>query len=328
LCAFADTPNKAVIRRAWNFPILAARRDALQRPLAYFGLCGPEIRDLLDWRELLGVRTCLESPGRTAAQRRAAAATMAQMRTNVQAHRLGSGWQLLVADVETVLIEGMDINGTPPQLNDGRAVQLAHFRYELYNLDFDGGLGYEKEGGADRVNALRRLFERQQGTSFTLLLTLNVRSKLGNALENYLQGLRQREYGDGFRDLVDWYLARGEGEHAYRLKAIVPSFIHAASEIHGFRCRTKPPIVYDGHQKAKMVHFAFDLDYLPGELRAFSEQDERTLIQLPMLESTQGRIIFAAQQCPGFDPASAIQALSFLADETRDAIAATLPEAG
>lgn len=325
MCPFADTSNKAVIRRAWNFPVLAARKDALQRSLSYFGLCGPQIHDLLDWRELLGVRTCLESPGRTAAQRRAADATIAQMRMNVQAHRLGSGWQLLVADVETVLIEGMDVYGTPPQLNDGRAVQLARFSYDLYNLDFDGGLGYEKEGGADRIHALRRLFERQQGTSFTLLLTLNVRSKLGDALEHYLKGLQTRNYGDGFRELVDWYLARGDGEHAYRLKAIVPSFIHAASEIQGFRCLTRPPIVYDGHRNAKMVHFVFDLEYLPGELRAFSEQDERTLIQLPMLESTQGRIVFAAQQCPGFDPQSARETLSFLPEETRAEIDATVP---
>jgi hypothetical protein len=324
VCAFADTQNKAVIRRAWNLPILAARREVLQRPLTYFGLCGPEIHDLLDWRELLGVRTCLESPGRTPAQRRAADATIARMRMNVQAHRIGSGWQLLVGDVETVLLEGMDRYGTPPQLNDGRAVQLARFYYDLYNLDFDGGLGYEKDGGADRIHALRRLFERQQGTSFTLLLTLNVRSKLGDALQHYLEGLHQREYGDGFRELVDWYLARGDGEHAYRLKAIVPSFIHAAAEIHGFRCRTKPPIMYDGHQNAKMVHFAFDLEYLPGELRGFSEQDERMLIQLPMLESAQGHIIFAAQQCPGFDQAVAVAALAFLPADMREAITATI----
>ncbi len=146
MCAFRDTPNKAAIRQQWDQPILARFHDKKGTGLTYFGLPGPDIHDLLDWRDLLdSARTGVESPGHTKMERYEADQTIGRLNLNIMVNGLGSGFQLLVADVEDVIIDGVDSKGNRPQKNDGQAAHVAHFRYDLVNLDFDGGLGYTNQ---------------------------------------------------------------------------------------------------------------------------------------------------------------------------------------
>ena len=73
---------------------------------------------------------------------------------------------------------------------------LARFSYDLVNLDFDGGLGYRSmraHGTAKRTIAIKKLFERQEGHSFILLLTINVRHTLGEEIQEYLGNLQTRD---------------------------------------------------------------------------------------------------------------------------------------
>jgi hypothetical protein len=97
-----------------------------------------------------------------------------------------------------------------------------------------------------------------------------------------------------------WYLDRGRGQREYKLKAAIPSFIHAVSELHMFRCLSFPPIVYQGHEHAKMLHFVFVLEATQGNLRAFSKQDDRHIIELPLMRCENGNIRPAAVQHDGF----------------------------
>src|SRR5438034_7384562 len=97
----ADTQNKASIRRIWDRPILDRWSTSIGRRLTYFGLCGPDISDLLDWRDVLDpCRTGVESPGRTLQERHVADETIGQMNTNAMAEGVSSGFQILRADVE------------------------------------------------------------------------------------------------------------------------------------------------------------------------------------------------------------------------------------
>jgi len=328
VCAYADTPNKAMIRRCWDLPILERWHTGIGKPLAYFGLPGPEIHDLLDWRQLLGVRTGIESPGHTKKEREQANETTGRLNANIMLNGLSSRFQLLRADIEDVILNLVDIHGNPPQMNDGRPAHLAHFTYDVVNLDFDGGLGYRvKQGLAKRVDSIKKLFERQEGHSFILFLTINVRDTLGEEVENYLQGLQTRDRGPGWHETLDWYLNRTKGEREYKLKATVPSFIHAISEARVFQCTSLPPIAYTGYERAHMLHFAFELEAITingrrANLRGFSPQDDRHLLDLPLLRCENGQLQLASVQHPGFDFTNCEANFSFLPETIRTTILA------
>jgi hypothetical protein len=323
MCAYNDTSNKRTIRREWDLPLLNRYRDRIGRRLTYFGLPGPQIHDLLDWDDVLAKhKTGVESPGRTKKERAEADQTIGRLHTNIMVNDLGSGFQLLRANIEDVIINGIDNDGMPPQLNDGAASHLAHFTYDLVNLDFDGGLGYYKEATktVERVEALKALFARQQGHDFVFLLTINVRDTIDAEIGGYLRGLQTRERGSGWYDLIDWYLTRGPGEREFKLKAAVPSFIRAVAEHRNFRCVCYPPIAYEGHKQAHMLHFAFDLVSQTRSLLAFSAQDDRDLIELPLLRCEKGKLFLPKDQHPGFDPAHGVQHMDFPPDTAKDAI--------
>jgi hypothetical protein len=314
--SFKDTLNKATVRRTWDLQILQNWSQQSRVLLTYLGLPGEEIHDLLDWRQVLDrKRTGIESPGHNKRERDLADETIGRLNTNVLAHRISSGFELLVGDAEDVIIDGHDVHGKKPQMSDGGAPHLARFSYDLVNLDFDGGLGYRSmraHGTAKRTIAIKKLFERQEGHSFILLLTINVRHTLGEEIQEYLGNLQTRDRGLGWGETLSWYLNRGKGEEEYKLKAIVPSFVQAAAELRMFRSICRPPIVYDGHEHARMVHFVFELERQPGNLRAFGQQDDRDLIELPLLRCVDGRLQLAADQHPNFNVQQAERHLSFL----------------
>lgn len=320
MCAYANTLNKATIRRCWDQPILERWHARTAKPLSYFGLPGPEIHDFLDWRHLLGIRTGIESPGHSKKERKQADETIGQLNANIMFNGLSSGFQLLRADVEDVILNSVDNYGTPPQMNDGQPAHKSHFSYDIVNLDFDGGIGYrDANGAAKRVTAIKKLFERQEGHSFVLFLTINVRDTMGDEIENYLRGLQTRNRGPDWYETIDWYLNRANGEREYKLKAIIPSFIHAVAEPHVFECLSRPPIAYIGHKQAHMIHFTFELEAAHSNgrlnnLRGFSSQDDPDLIELPLLRCENGQLQLASKQHPTFKIDCCASSLDFLSE--------------
>src|SRR5215208_2130579 len=105
--AFEDTPNKAKIRRSWDLPIIERWHTRLARPLSYFGLTGPELRDLRDWKQHVSIKTAVESLGKTKAQRKVADETIGRLLTNIMIHDISSGFQLLRGDIEDVIINSV-----------------------------------------------------------------------------------------------------------------------------------------------------------------------------------------------------------------------------
>ena len=326
MCAYANTINKTAIRRHWDLPILDHWRRDLRRPLTYFGLPGPEIHDLLDWQNVIGARsTGVEEAGRNKKERLVADEACALLRFNVDFHGIPSPFQLLRGAIEDILMNGYDVYGNSPQMNDGAPVSHRRFRYDLVNLDFDGGLGYpDKDGGARRVSAIKKLFDRQQGTSFVLLLTINVRDQLGEEVEEFLVGMQARDWGPGWHEMIDWHRARGDGEREHKLKATVPSFVRSIAEGRMFEVTCRPPIAYDGHESAHMLHFVFELHSRSGNLRTFGKQDDRNLVMLPLLRVCQGSIQFATNQHPFFDRDEAVKSLNFLPAEIQTVISQSL----
>jgi hypothetical protein len=321
---FVGTAAKALIRQTWDGAILAAAQRKMGHRLSYFGLPGPNIEDLVDWCDLLGTKTGVERL-RDGAHHAADLERIRRLHTNICARDV-EDFQLLQGDVESIILDGLDHNGYSPICNDGRPLPHMRFQYDLVNLDFFGGVGYpNRHGESRRVRALKKLFERQQGSHFILLLTVNVRDGLEDELTEYLEQTRDRSEGLILR-VADWYAQRQKderGEKMYKLKAVVPLFVHRMAETWMFRCRTYPPLAYEG-RSATMVHFVFDLEPVPGNLRAFSEQSDGDLLLLPLIVGSDHGLSVAHKQHPGFDQELCARSLDFLPPDAKQQVMGTL----
>jgi len=322
--AFADSDNKQAIRDRWNLPLLGAWAARLDRKLTYFGLPGPRMLDLLAWQTVLDPRrTAVEERPKAAAKRELADDAAAQLLQNAIRAGLSDGLQILRGDIGTILTKGFDDFAAMPALADGPA-ETARFRYDLHNIDFDGGLGFVNQTGeAPRLDALRKLVERQRGTSFMLLLTVNVRNKVGAAIADYLDRL-QRQTSEG---AIAWYLERGDGQVEHRLKAIVPLLMGTIAQANGFSLRAHPPVAYTGHAQARMVHFTFEFVVEDLVFAGVNHQAADDVLLLPMLEAKQGVIVLADLQHPSCDPQGCRPLLGHITDAELDLILGAIPAA-
>lgn len=321
--AYEDTPNKAKIRRDWDYYILANWFQK-QGSLTYFGLTGPEIRDLIDWQDVLDKRrTGIESPGLTREDKEETSRKIARINMNLMLNGMLSGYQQLIGDVEDVIINAVDTNSDPPQINDAQPAHLARFGYDVVNLDFDGGLGYKKRGRVIRIDAIKRLFERQRGHSFVLFVTINVRHRLGEEINDSLRNLQSRNYDKNWHQKIGWYIQHPK--HDFKLKAVVPALVNKSAETNGFRCTCHPPIAYIGHENAHMVHFTFELENVGMNLPVYGPHDDWNLIDLPLLRSDNGTIRVDGEQHPGFPFQNCSSMFSFLPQDLHKTILNSIP---
>lgn len=309
--AFADTANKRVAREHWDLPILRQWSKNLGRKLTYFGLPGPRMLDLLAWSSVLERRRdAVEELPKAKAKLAQAEKAVAELKRTALRHELSDGLEVLRGDIGDIIIDGFDAYGSRPQMSDLQPAERARFSYDVHNLDFDGGLGFivRSSGEAPRVDAIKKLIERQKGHSFILMMSVNVRNTLGPHIEDYLERLNRQPAGD----LIHWYRDRGLGEVDHRLKAVIPIVVRAAAELSGFVTHCYPPITYTGHQSARLVHFCFELITEDKVFAGVSRQQDADLLKLPMLEAAGGRIGFAELQHPDCDEGAIIPSLAFL----------------
>lgn len=314
---FEDTASKAAIRQLYDLPEIARLCERLNRSLAYFGLTGPEIRDLIDWKEYLCAATSVESPGRTKEAKSRAEDLMGQLAANAMFQKIPN-FELLRADVERVLLDGVDSHGTAPQMNDGAPAQTMKLSYDLVNLDFVSGICYRNTtGNPTRLDAIRRLFDRQAGHGFILLITVTVRDNLGEEPDTYLQQLGARYPHVLNNPAYQHALECGDGEREYKLKPVISTLIQEYAETRQFAVECRPPIFYVGHGKARMLHFVFLCEPSGTGLRAFSEQQAQDLLGQPLLRVEEGHFtIDPTWVARGVDLAS--PPLGFLSDSAKE----------
>lgn len=319
---FADSDNKQAVRLDWDLPLLQAWSTRAARRLTYFGLPGPRMLDLLAWKDVLDPRrTAVEERPKAVAKRDLADDAAAQLLANAIRSGLGDGLQILRGDIGTVVTKGFDDFAVRPIMSDTGAAETARFSYDLHNFDFDGGLGFinKTTGEAPRLDALRKLVERQRGSSFLLFLTINVRNTVGAAIADYLDRL-QRQASTG---AISWYLERGKGEVEHRLKAIVPILLGTIAQANGFALRCLPPVAYTGYSQARMVHFICEFQAEDLVFAGVNHQSADDVLMLPMLESRDGAIGLADLQHPTCDPQACRALLGHLSADYVDAVLGT-----
>jgi hypothetical protein len=334
---FADTPNKELIRKRWDHSILRQFAGSSTKKLSYFGMPGPRIRDFIDWDNLLSSKTAVQIV-RTGAKREEDLQTITKLLASVEEHNIADV-QLLRGSVEEVILRGHDLDQNPPRLSRREASGKLSFSYDFVNLDFEGGAGYKQRrgggkasetSGGQRLDAIRKLLDRQQGHSFILFLTVNVRDTLGDEPLRYLEETAKRIQNPTVQEIVQWTMKlSSEGYKHYQLKTWIPLFIKDESESRRFYCYSYPPVFYEGHEQAKMVHFAFRLEFDNNrDLRVSSEQDEGCLAHLPLMESADGEIRLATTQPPCFDGSKCLKDFDFLDKAMRRKIISSLNSTG
>lgn len=317
---FEESPNKMAVRQVWDLPIIQRWSERVGHPLSYFGLPGPSISDILDWRPYLGYCTGVERFRKEKKQRDEDLEVHRLIHKNVLLSEIDE-FQLLLGDIEDIILEGVDLNRQHPRMSTGDHPLSSSFCYDLANLDFLGGMGYkaEKTGKVRRIQALQKFLERQRGTDFLLILTLNVRDNIDDELVRFLEGAQYEAEGEQLRKTLHWYATCKEGMKEYRLKATVPLFIQREGEVCGFDCFCYPPLAYTGSGSARMVHFVFELIDAKTILHAHSRQRITEVVNLPLLGIRKNTVYLPVEQHPHFDLGGA-GLLSFLPEQTRSTL--------
>jgi len=298
---FEESENKVLVRRVWDFPLLVRYAEKQGHKLSYFGLPGPYIADIIEWQSCLGDCTGVERLRKEKEQREEDLDVHRLIHKNVWLSGLDT-FQLLRGDIEDVILRGVDQDMVRPKLSTNHAPFQCCFHYDVVNLDFCGGMGYkDKDRKSRRVQALKKLLERQRGTDFLFLLTLNVRDGIDDELILYLEGAKRAAVDQKQRDILDWYATSRKGMKEYRLKALVPLFIRKEGETWGLDCFCYPPLAYTGSGSARMVHFVFEMTNMNTILHAHSRQRFSKLIGLPLLGIKDKTLQVLPRQHPNFD---------------------------
>ncbi len=232
-------------------------------------------------------------------------------RMNSVADDLGFEIRVLKGKLERTLLTGRDIDGESPLRSRQSGESFLYFDYDVVNLDFDGGIFY------DRMLAIRELLKRQSQVECLLLITFNVRHQVHNALDEALVDLRGRlGKTKEAEKVLAWYESHPQ---TYRIKAVIPGVITAAANQVNLDCFAYPPVIYDG-KAAKLVHFAFHLNPHGQVFRGFANQSEEALIGLPILYVSKAEVELDSQQAPDFSAEVARQSLAFLGAQRADKI--------
>ncbi len=230
-----------------------------EQKLAYLGLPGAKLLDVLSWREFLGHCTAAEEDPETADD----------LERNVLKYHFEHIMHLERASIDDLILTG-----------SGRG--KLHWPYQVVNLDYYGGLINARDDRTSRrLDTLKVLFERQVGTAFVLMLTLNLRDKDKGELDDLVKQQEEdllRLDLDGVKECFDRHR---ELNHAGLLKIYVPIFLDHIAKQHTLVFI--PPILYRGTQQ--MIHFAMQcVPYKElGAGRVSMTNDRINLINLPLL---------------------------------------------
>jgi len=313
LLNLAFTSNKKAIRQLWDRPIIENFRQEINTQLAYFGLPGPDIQDLIDWKDSLSHITCIEYLGKNGQERESQLQTISKLMSNLILKGFSHNSEVRKGSLEDIIFDGTDIDGDRPALLILERNRPATMSYDIHNWDFQSGLGFKNKTGKDkRVEAIKKCFELQRGHPFLFLLTLNVRHNLKDEPTTYLQG-KAKEINSNTSNILNWYSQKGgnDGSDHYRTKAVVPLVIRDCAQMYAFDCFAYPPVYYQGPIE-HLLHFVFWLRPTGMILPSSSSQQISDVIELPLVEVINGRFRLASEQHPGLDMAKAMNLIQNL----------------
>lgn len=275
---FVSTPNKDTIRKDFDRYVIEDLHLKNGKPLTYFGLPGPEMLDILEWRNYLGLVIAVE---RDLYARHF-------MRSNAFSKGFNpASFQILFGDIDDIILKGEDLEGMRPKES----------AFDVINLDYEGGLVYKDLAGTSkRVRAIKKLFDLQQADKrdFVLLLTVNTRNRDWGEFDKTLDEVQNEleEYGvENISKVIEWYKTAG---YAYKIKVYLPVHLGIWARTSSFFCSGIRAVTYLGSSNRRMVHFACTFVYGKPKLG----QSLLKILHIPMYEAKKGKIQEAKMQPP------------------------------
>ena len=224
--AFTDNPEKRVVRDRWNFPVLDFLHRTYGIKYRYFGLPGPDMLDVLEWKHMIDEVVAFQIPDQAGNLR----ASMEQLRRTMRLKSIRGNTYF--GSFEDVVLRRQD--------NDGiRYVQ--NNVITLYNLDFCNEICSPiRTGGTDKVvrfQAIRRIINDQSdcyaklraGSSlkpppsmFIMLLTVRNQISVANA-RKYLRNSVRTKLFRAQCESLERLPPSGQlmGTHSWVLKALI-----------------------------------------------------------------------------------------------------------
>lgn len=242
---FKTNINKDYIRKHIDEPII--KKFFEQGEITYFGLPGPEILDLLEWREYINKIISVEIDE----------ISSHLLLENIMINNYSlENFQLLHGDIDNILLKGHDKYGTQ-----------IRFPFNLVNLDYVGGVIYKDlKGRSKRIRAIQSLFNRQKITAndFLLLFTFNIRNRDRGEFGSTIDLIEAHITDFGYEPeksskIFEWY--RNSDIHQ-KLKIFVLYLIESIAHSNQFNCTFHDPITYAGSGGSRMVHFAFTFKWV------------------------------------------------------------------
>jgi hypothetical protein len=229
------------------------------KELAYLGLPGGELDDLLSWWKFIGRWTAVQKV-ESNEEREALEA----LEFNIMWHRLErEDSSLVVADIDQLL-------------SCEKELERLSWPFHIVNLDYNGGLIDPKQ----RLAALESLFGHQEDSSFVLFLTLNLKDDDQGELDDLVQQQEEELISIGKTGVKECFNKHRELVHAGLLKVYVPIYLNNIARRHTLRF--KSPILYQGTKQ--MIHFA--VVCIPYQAlragRVSTVNDRIRLINLPL----------------------------------------------
>jgi hypothetical protein len=261
----ASTEAKDKVRNEFDYKIITDFRanHYPDRKLAYLGLPGEALLDILSWRNFIDRATAIEDT-----------ATRERLELNVLRNRLEGVVSPVYGNIDQLL-------GTEP----GR--QRLRWPYHIVNLDYCGGLIHARKRDdlrlSQRLDAISSLFSSgyQEETAFILFITLNLRDNDHGEMRELLDEVRQSLSQFGLQGVEECFAAHSDIGHAGELKIYLPIFLANSAKRHTLNFI--PPILYTGTKT--MAHFAVECIPYRGLAagRINFPQDYVNMINLPLL---------------------------------------------
>jgi hypothetical protein len=258
---FASSAAKDYVRHVVDRDILRGFRNEYYpgQQLAYLGLPGEAILDILSWREFIGYCTAVEE----------SESTLSALELNVLKNHLEGMVYPVRANIDELL-----------STEAGRS--RLHWPYHIVNLDYYGGLvNCKGNRESKRLEALKGLLAKQRDVAFVLFLTLNLRDKDRGELDDLVQQQEEDLRAIDPEGVRTCFANHRELGHAGLLKIYVPVFLLNEAKRHSLEFL--PPILYRGTQQ--MVHFVVQCTPYTtlGAGRVLSNRDRVAEINKPLL---------------------------------------------
>jgi hypothetical protein len=243
----------------------------------YFGLSSPEMKDVLDWKDILSSVVAVErgTPGEEYRD---------QHRLKLTAARCGiqNRLSLLHGDIDRVILDGHDDYGN-----------VVPYPFDIVSLDYSGGLFYKDESGyMVRLRAIERLITEQakHSHSYVLFISSSLHAIDAGEVRRSIEDLRTELNRERWNadELCDAYL--DSGSDVGRLRLYVPLYVAQYGTRERVNVHTRRIVWYAGNAGIDMLNFQFALrPNLRTMCPRYPQESLSEIINRPILHVVGGR---------------------------------------